>query len=414
MMTTCPADPTAALAGRSRRMPLAGLLALATAAFTDVMTDLLPAGSLPQMSRDLHVSEPRIGLLVSAFAAASALAAIPVTAALRSLPRRPVLAGALAGFAVLDAVTAVSSSYLLTFAVRLLAGIMGGTLWSMLAGYAARMVPARNRGRATAVVLAGITAALSLGLPAGTALADVAGWRASFAALSVLVLLLVAWVRWTVPPFPGEVRSSRTPPRQVASLPGIRTVLAVTFVLLTGHQAMYTYIAPFAARSGFGHTSLVLLVFGTATASGLAVTGILADRHLRPALLASLALVMTAMIALGDHARTSAVLLSGVALWGVAFGGAPTLLQTALTDASGPGNADMATAMQTTVYNTGIAAGSLAGGIILQHAGAGTLPWATSLLSAAALATVAAARRYAFPADRGDANIRHAVAPEGP
>ena len=75
-------------------------------------------------------------------------------------------------------------------------------------------------------------------------------------------------------------------------------------------------------------------------------------------------------------------------------------MQTALTDASGPGNADMATSMQTTVYNIGIAAGSLTGGLILQRAGAGALPWATSLLSAAALATVATMRRHAFPAGR--------------
>ena len=101
MVTTCPADTaldtTGALAHRSPRMPLAGLLVLAAAAFTDVMTDLLPAGSLPQMSRGLHVSETRIGLLVSAFAVASALAAIPVTAALRGLPRRPVLAAKVSG-----------------------------------------------------------------------------------------------------------------------------------------------------------------------------------------------------------------------------------------------------------------------------------------------------------------------------
>src|SRR5258705_341629 len=68
--------------------PWWGLLALATAAFTDVVTDLLPAGLLPQMSSALHVPEARIGLLVSAFAIASALAAIPVTALLRGLPRR--------------------------------------------------------------------------------------------------------------------------------------------------------------------------------------------------------------------------------------------------------------------------------------------------------------------------------------
>ena len=89
--------------------PWWGLLALATAAFTDVVTDLLPAGLLPQMSSALHVPAARIGLLVSAFAVASALAAIPVTATLRGLPRRPVLQWVLAGFAILDAITAASS-----------------------------------------------------------------------------------------------------------------------------------------------------------------------------------------------------------------------------------------------------------------------------------------------------------------
>ena len=91
-------------------LPLAALLALATAAFTDVMTDLLPAGLLPQMSGSLHVPEARIGLLVTAFAVTSALSAIPVTAALRSLPRRGVLIAVLTGFALFDAVTAFSSA----------------------------------------------------------------------------------------------------------------------------------------------------------------------------------------------------------------------------------------------------------------------------------------------------------------
>src|SRR5262249_61058058 len=91
---------------------------------------------------------------------------------------RPVLTVVLAGFGLFDAVTAVSGWYPLTFAARLAAGVMGGTLWSMLAGYAARMVPAGQRGRAIAVVLGGITVALCGGIPAGTALAGVLGWRA--------------------------------------------------------------------------------------------------------------------------------------------------------------------------------------------------------------------------------------------
>jgi predicted MFS family arabinose efflux permease len=384
-------------AAADAKLPLLGLLALSAAAFTDVMTDLLPAGLLPQMGAALHVPGAQIGYLVSAFAIASAAAAIPVTAVLRRVPRRAALAAALAGFAVFDAVIAASSSYLLTFAARLLVGVMGGALWSMLAGYAARMVPAARRGRAIAIVLAGITLALCVGVPAGTALAGAVGWRASFAVLAALALLLVRWVRWKVPAFPGEGAAEHAPLRLVARLPGIRTVLLVTALLLTAHQAVYTYIAPVTARAGFGRTSLVLLVFGAATVAGIWITGILADRHLRSTLCAALTLIAAAMLGLGLAASIPAVLLTAVAAWGAAFGGAPTLLQAALIDASGAAGADIATSMQTTVYNLGIAAGSLAGGLVLDRAGPGALPWITIALVAGALATVAG-RRGAFPA----------------
>lgn len=370
--------------------PLLALLALATAAFTDVVTDLVPAGLLPAMSASLHVPEARIGLLVSAFAIASAAAAIPVTAALRRLPRRAVLIAALAGFAVCDAATAISASYALTFVIRLAAGVMGGTLWSLLAGCAARIAPPHLRGRAIAVMLGGITVALCLGVPAGTALAAVAGWRACFAVLAGLASLAAGWVRWRVPPLAGEPRRTRSAVRAVVRLPGIRPVLAVTLLLLTGHQAMYTYVAPYLAWAGFGRTGLVLMVFGVATIGGVWAAGMLADRRGRRALALALALVLVAMAGIELH--VTPVLVCGVVLWGLAYGAAPTLLQTELTLASGTANADLATALQTTVYSIGIAAGSLLGGIILGGLGAGFLPWASGVLVAAGLLALLAIR----------------------
>jgi predicted MFS family arabinose efflux permease len=378
-------------------LPLSGLLALSTAAFTAVLTELLPAGLLPRMASALGVSEGRVGFLVTGYALASFLAAVPLTAALRGLPRRQVLTGALLGFACCNAVTALSSSYALTFAARLGAGVMGGTLWAMLVGYAARMVPAERRGRAIAIVLAGITLALSLGVPAGTALADELGWRTAFGVLSVLAVLLVLWVRWRVPGLPGEAAGARVPLRRVAAVPGIMTVLSVTLLLLLGHQVMYTYIAPFADDMGLGHTGLVLLVFGAATVVGIWITGVLVDAQLRRTLLTALGLIAAAMLALGLYGGSPAVLLVSVALWGAAFGGAPTLIQTALIDASGPAHADVATSLQTTVYNAGIAAGSLTGGLVLEGAGPPALPWTALPLVAAALGVVAVGRRRAFP-----------------
>jgi predicted MFS family arabinose efflux permease len=377
------------------------LLVLAAAAFTDVVTDLLPAGLLAGMSASLHVSGARIGLLVTAFAIASAAAAIPVTVLLRRLPRRPVLAGALAGFAVLDAITAVSPSYPLTFAARLLAGIMGGTLWSLLAGYAASIVPADRRGRALAIVLAGITVALCLGVPAGTAAAAAIGWRGCFAILAGLALALAVVMCLR---FPADAADSaadsadaadsastggRVPIRRV--LPAVAGVLAVTALLLAGHQALYTYIVPFLAWSGFGRASLVLTVFGAATVGGIWIAGLRADQHARSTLLLALIAVMTAMVFLALRAQP----LAPVLLWGMAYGAAPTLLQTLLISAGGAANADVATGLQTTVFNLGIAAGSLAGGVVLDQAGAGALPWVTFALSGAALVTLHRAGRRA-------------------
>ncbi|MEU2716682.1 MFS transporter [Streptomyces sp. NPDC007205] len=386
-------------------LPWSGLLALSCAAFTAVLTELLPAGLLPVMAAPLGVAESRIGFLVTAYAAASFLAAVPVTAALRGLPRRPVLCGALLGFAVSNALVALSSSYPLTFVARLLAGAMGGTLWAMLAGYAARMVPAERRGRAIAIVLAGITVALALGVPAGTALAGAVGWRAAFGTPAVLALLLVAWIRLRLPCFPGEPAHARVPLVRVALRPGIRPVLSVTLFLLVGHQVMYTYVAPFARHAGYGRTGLLLALFGAATVAGIWVTGALIDRYPRVTLLAALALFAGVLLVLGLGARARVLLAGAVALWGVAFGGAPTLIQTALVHVSGPAESDVATSLQTTVYNAGIAAGSLTGGVALDALGAGALPWTALVPAVLALATVAAGRRYAFPPRR------HAVAP---
>lgn len=389
MTTASPAKGTA--------LPWSGLLALSTAAFTAVLTELLPAGLLPRMAPALGVSEARVGFLVTGYAVASFLAAIPVTAALRGLPRRPVLIGTLLGFACADAVVALSSSYAVTFGARLLAGVMGGTMWAMLAGYAARMVPAERRGRAIAVVLAGITLALSLGIPAGTALADAIGWRPAFGTLSGLALLVVVWIRHRVPAFPGELPGVRVPLRRVAVLPGIPTVLSVTLFLLLGHQVMYTYVAPFTAHTGYGRTDVVLLVFGAATVVGIWATGALVDCWARPTLLGALTLIVTVMCVLALFADSPAVLLTSVAAWGVAFGGAPTLIQTALVNASGPQHADVATSLQTTVYNAGIAGGSFTGGLALSGWGAGALPWTALPLVAIALTVVSLDRRHKHP-----------------
>lgn len=358
------------------RLPWLSLLALAAAGFVTILTEALPAGLLSLIGGDLGVSESLAGQLVTVYAAGSLLAAIPLTAATQGMRRRPLLIAAIAGFAIANTVTTLSHSYALTLVARFLAGVSAGLLWALLAGYAGRMVPPPLKGRAIAIAMVGTPLALSLGVPAGTYLGTVIGWRACFGIMSVLALVLVAWVRLIVPDFPGQERGGRQSLGKVLTLRGVRPVLFVVLAFVLAHNILYTYIAPFLASVGMAdRIDVILLVFGVTSLIGIWVVGVLIDRHLRVLTIASTALFGVAAAALGIAGETNgaAIVHGAVAVWGLAFGGAATLFQTALAKAGGEA-ADVAQSMLVTAWNIAIAGGGLAGGLLLQTLGAGAFP----------------------------------------
>ncbi|TXD45273.1 MFS transporter [Xanthomonas campestris] len=382
-------------------LPIAALLALAMAAFITILTEALPAGLLPQLAHGLHVSEAWVGQTVTIYAIGSLVAAIPLTAATRGLRRRPVLLMAIAGFVAANTVTAVSSSYPLTLLARFLAGVSAGLVWALLAGYAARMVPDHQRGRAIAIAMVGTPLALSLGVPAGTFLGQLVGWRMCFASMSGLAVLLLLWARVALPDFPGQAPGQRIALARVVRLPGVRPVLCVVLAFVLAHNLLYTYIAPFLAAVGMGaRTDLVLLVFGMTSLLGIWCVGVLIDRHLRTLTLASTAVFGLAAGALGMTGDVPAVVYIAVAAWGIAFGGAATLFQTALANAAGDA-ADVAQSMLVTAWNSAIAGGGLVGGVLLQRYGAGAFAPALVVLLVATFVVVWRARQHGFVAAGG-------------
>ena len=366
-------------------LPLGGLLALASAGFITILTEAMPAGLLPQMGYGLGVSPALVGQLVTLYALGSLLAAIPLTLLTRGWRRRPLLLLAIGGFALVNSVTALSSHYGLTLVARFFAGVFAGLLWALLAGYASRMVAPHLQGRAIAVAMVGAPLALSLGVPAGTLLGTVVGWRLSFAIMTGLTLVLLVWARWQLPDFAGQPAEKRMGLRQVVTLPGIRPVLWVTLTYVLAHNILYTYIAPLLVPAGIAfEIDRVLLVFGLAALLSIWLAGVLIDRWLRVLLLISCVLFGLIALVLAFWINVPAVIYFAVASWGLAFGGLPALLQTALAKSAGE-SADAAQSMLVTVWNLGIAGGGLAGGVLLQGWGVTAFPWAVILLMLLAL-----------------------------
>lgn len=384
-------------APQTERLPLAALLALAMTGFICIMTETLPAGLLPQIGLGLNISPALAGQMVTAYALGSLLAAIPLTMATRGWRRRNVLLLSIVGFLVFNSVTAMSSSFALVMIARFFAGVSAGLAWSLLAGYARRMVAPHMQGRAMSVAMVGTPIALSLGVPLGTWLGNLVGWRTAFGIMSLLTLLLIVWVLAKVPDYPGQSGSKRLPLHQVFSTPGVRPVLGVVVTWMLAHNILYTYVAPFVAPAGLGgKIDVVLLVFGVAALAGIWITGRVVDRHLRAAVLASLgAFALTALV-LGLWADSAVVMYTCVGVWGLTFGGAATLLQTALADAAAD-NADVALSMNVVTWNSAIAGGGLLGGLLLGGLGVASFPWVALILVLASMWIARTARAHGFP-----------------
>jgi len=381
----------------SQPMPVLSLLALALTGFITILTEALPAGLLSQMSQSLAVSEAWIGQTITIYAVGSLVAAIPLTAVTQNLRRRPLLLTALAGFVIANSITALSTSYALTMVARFLAGVSAGLLWALVAGYAARMVPEQQKGRAIAIAMIGAPLALSLGVPAGTFLSQFLEWRYCFAIMSILAILLILWVHYKLPDFAG-VNTSRTYSiAQVFTFAGIRPILFVVLTFVLAHNILYTYIVPFLASINMAErTDLILLLFGLSSFPSIWLVGLLIDRHLRKLTLICTLFFALAAFLLPFASQLPAVVYLACIIWGLAFGGAATLFQTALARAAGD-SADIAQSMLVTVWNIAIAGGGIVGAVVLNHLGVSGFSPALLALLVITLVVVWMAKRHGFP-----------------
>lgn len=382
---------TSASSRNTETLPIAALLALAMAAFITLLTEIMPAGLLSSIAGGLNVSESLAGQFITAYAVGALVAAIPVTTLTQGMRRRPLLLVAIFGFSVVNLVTALSDSYSISLIARFFAGVFGGIVWSLLAGFAVRISPSHLSGRAIAISGAGATIALVFGVPLGALLGRTIGWQGAFGLMTVLALALIVWVIAVVPDFPGQTKEQRQPLTGVFLKTGIRAVLFVVFTFVVAHNILYIYIEPLLDPSGLSaDVDIVLFVFGIGSIIGLWFVGSMVDRRLQLLAVASIVVFALASLLLAFWGGLPKMVYSSVVIWGMAVGGFATITQTALSRFAGE-SVDVAQSMYTTGWNSAVAAGGIVGGILLDQTGLASFAWGViGLLLLSLLGTILA------------------------
>ncbi|RQM47531.1 MFS transporter [Aeromonas caviae] len=368
-------------------MPLA-LFALTLSAFAIGTTEFVIVGLIPTIAEQLNVSLPSAGLLVSLYALGVAIGAPVLTALTGKLPRKWLLVGLMALFTVGNLLAWQAPGYESLIVARILTGLAHGVFFSVGSTIATGLVAKEKAASAIAIMFSGLTVALVTGVPLGTWIGQVFGWRETFLVVSLLGLVAMVGSMLLVPGnLPKGAASSVREQLSVLTRKPLLLVYAKTALGYGGAFTAFTFLAPILQQvSGFsaGAVSLILLVYGVSVAVGNIWGGKLADRMgPLPALkllFAGLALVLLVLTFTAPH-PVLAVLT--VLVWGAfAFGNVPGLQVLVVKQAERhtPNAVEVASGLNIAAFNVGTALGSVVGGFVVEHLGLMHTPWIGALI----------------------------------
>jgi len=351
-------------------MPLP-LFALVITAFTIGTAEFVIAGLLPAVSSDLGVSIPTTGFLITAYAIGVAVGGPIITLLTRNLPRRTTILILVSVFTLGQALCALAPNYPLLMAARLLVSIGHGAYFGVAAIVATRLVGQEKAGRAIALLLSGITVANILGVPGGTAIGNLFGWRATFWVIGALGIAVLAFIYTVLPRDapPERQAGSVAGEFRVLARPAIYMSFAVIVVAMIGQFAVFTFIAPYLIEvTGIAEAVVpwLLLLFGLGSTIGVLIGGRLADWKLMPSLIGML-LALAVTYALMAAASFSPIAMAfAILVWSaLSFGfGAPVQTRILKAAADAP---NLASPLVPTAFNIGIALGASVGAFALDH-----------------------------------------------
>ncbi|MFT4213430.1 MAG: MFS transporter [Microbacterium sp.] len=395
----------------SRGAAMGALLSLAIGSFGIGMTEFVVMGLLPDIARDLlpavwdadsEAAIARAGWLISLYALGVVIGAPTIAATVAKYPRHRVMLALAAALTLFNALTFIAPTFETVAISRLLAGLPHGAYFGIGALVASDVLGPGRRAQGVSFVLAGLTIANVVGVPAGTFLGQQFGWRVAFLGVAVIFAAATVAVALFVPPHAGDASRTLRAELGVFRIGQIWFTLALGAIGFGGFFAAYSYVASIVTEVAGAPTwavPIVLVLMGLGMTVGNLVGGRLADRDLRRTLLSGLAalVVVQAVLALtSGWIVTLAVLVFAVGFTSSVLG--PTI-QTRLMDVAGD-NQSIAAALNHSALNIGNSLGAFLGGVVIAAGFGFVAPiWVGVLLATGGLAiatlSFAVERRHA-------------------
>ena len=281
---------------------------------------------------------------------------------------------------------------------RMVGGLAHGLLWTTMAPFVTRVVPANQVGKALAIVFSGNSLGLAIGAPVGTALGGLLGWRAAFLVLAGFGLLLTALAFFMLPRVQRISDTVRPSIRRAIAEPGVKAVATAWPLLVLAHFALFTYIAPFIREAALPEyaTSLALTVLGASGLLGIWVAGLTVDSRPRRSLMITTAAIAVSMALLPLAVGNLPLALVLMTVWGAGLGAIGIYNQSAILRAGGE-YSEAANGLTVLTIQLGITVGALYGSGALVAGGPMLVPVAAALPVLAALVITIAGKKHAYP-----------------
>lgn len=375
-------------------MPI-GVFVLAVAVFAQGTSEFMMSGLLAQIAADFGVSLGTVGLLTAVYAVGMVLGAPTMAVTAGRWPLRRSATTFLVLFCLAHAVGAVTGEFGVLVAARVVAAVANAGFLAIVLAALPRLVGPALIGRATSVIVSGVTVACIAGVPAGTALGQLWGWRSAFVAVAVVGALVLVPVALMVPPAqagsPGEHVASLRAEWAVLGVRPVRVAVVVAVLVNAATFAGFTYLGTITetiAGTDSGWVPVVLAVFGLGSFVGVTLTGRYSDRIGAAIVAAGTACLVGvwALAALAAHTVAGVAIMAFVA-GAVAFGVGSTLIATIVRTAT-PGAPRLAGALATAALNVGAVLGPVVAGLVVDRVGDPVAALWCGVVSAAVAAVI--------------------------